>query len=415
MAGMFHEWTGFFKPLKSRNIQIFWSGQVCALIGMWLQVTAMGILVYSYSNGSGAAVGVLSALNAAPFLLGGMFLGSLGDRFDRRLLLMAVQIIQIILAAGLCLLSWTDNLTLYYLYAAGLVMGILQSCAFPSLQAFVGDLVPRKLLMESVGIYSLVFNLCRSVGPPLGGFALAHYGATFSFGLNAVCAIPLIGSLIFLKRFRSAGMPPLVEGSAVRERQGRWTGFRAVMEDRRLLFVLGSALVQNVFVQSLYQIVPALTLGDARATGLVLGSIGAGAMVSILFVLPFVRGNSRVGLKISIGTLWMGLVIIFAGVFPFPHVQQICFFLCGLATSALFVTTSSTVQILAPAERRTSILGVLTMVTVGIQPMAALLWGNMVDWIGASLTVILVGAIQVCLSFCFLMVPFWRRWKMPSS
>lgn len=37
---------------------------------MWLQVTAMGILVYSISGGSATAVGLLAALNALPFFLG---------------------------------------------------------------------------------------------------------------------------------------------------------------------------------------------------------------------------------------------------------------------------------------------------------------------------------------------------------
>lgn len=58
---------------------------------MWLQVTAMGILVYSISGGSATAVGLLAALNALPFFLGGMLLAGLGDRFDRRKLLIAVQ------------------------------------------------------------------------------------------------------------------------------------------------------------------------------------------------------------------------------------------------------------------------------------------------------------------------------------
>ena len=74
---------------------------------MWLQVTAMGILVYDISGGSATAVGVLAALNALPFFLGGMLLAGLGDRFDRRKLLIAVQCVQWLVAVALFLLTVT--------------------------------------------------------------------------------------------------------------------------------------------------------------------------------------------------------------------------------------------------------------------------------------------------------------------
>ena len=164
-----NDWLGFFKPLQVRNLQIFWSGQASALIGMWLQVTAMGILVYDISGGSATAVGLLAALNALPFFLGGMLLAGLGDRFDRRKLLIAVQCVQWLVAAALFLLTVLDMLQLWHLYAAGLVMGVNQTVGFPTQQAFVGDLIPRRQLQEAVGMYSLVFNTCRAIGPALGG------------------------------------------------------------------------------------------------------------------------------------------------------------------------------------------------------------------------------------------------------
>ena len=110
-----NDWLGFFKPLQVRNLQIFWSGQAAALIGMWLQVTAMGILVYDISGGSATAVGFLAALNALPFFLGGMLLAGLGDRFDRRKLLIAVQCVQWLVAVALFLLTMLDMLQLWHL------------------------------------------------------------------------------------------------------------------------------------------------------------------------------------------------------------------------------------------------------------------------------------------------------------
>lgn len=277
-----NDWLGFFKPLQVRNLQIFWSGQAAALIGMWLQVTAMGILVYDISGGSATAVGFLAALNALPFFLGGMLLAGLGDRFDRRKLLIAVQCVQWLVAVALFLLTMLDMLQLWHLYAAGLVMGVNQTVGFPTQQAFVGDLIPRRQLQEAVGMYSLVFNTCRAVGPALAGYIIAEWGAGTAFGGNVVASLPLVGCLVALKgRVADTSAPKKQRGAGRKA-----SGLKAVLSTRSLLFIMISALIQNICGQSLYQIVPALMHGNPRNTGLILGAVGAGAMVSILFVLP---------------------------------------------------------------------------------------------------------------------------------
>lgn len=84
MAGLMrwlNDWLGFFKPLQVRNLQIFWSGQACALIGMWLQVTAMGILVYDISGGSATAVGAAGSLERPSFFSGRNAAGRAGGPF----------------------------------------------------------------------------------------------------------------------------------------------------------------------------------------------------------------------------------------------------------------------------------------------------------------------------------------------
>ena len=368
-----NDWLGFFKPLQVRNLQIFWSGQASALIGMWLQVTAMGILVYDISGGSATAVGVLAALNALPFFLGGMLLAGLGGRFDRRKLLIAVQCVQWLVAVALFLLTVLDMLQLWHLYAAGLVMGVNQTVGFPTQQAFVGDLIPRRT----------------------------------AFGGNVAASLPLVGCLVALKG-------RVADTSAPRKQRGagrKASGLKAVLATRSLLFIMISALIQNICGQSLYQIVPALMHGNPRNTGLILGAVGAGAMVSILFVLPFARKSDRVGAKLSSGTLWMGCALCVAGVIPVVEVQALCFFFAGLATSSLFVTSSSAVQLLSPPERKSAILGLFSIVTIGVQPLAAMGWGAVVDAWGVQMTIVVAGGLEALFSIWMLGVPFWRHFK----
>lgn len=410
---LIRNWISFFQPLRIRNLQIYWSGQSISLIGMWLQVTAMGILVYHISGGSATAVGTLAALNAAPFLLGGMALSTLGDRFDRRKVILTVQLCQMVLASILCLLHGFGVLELWHLYVAGVLLGMTESVAFPTQQAFVGDLVPKSMLPESIGMYSLVFNLCRSIGPPLAGVVIANWGATVSFGLNALSFLPLVGCLIFLRKSYHPAKREKTPDIATKAP----SGLRAVFDNRFLLLIMVNALIQNCFGQSLYQIVPAIAHGDEHATGIILGSVGTGAVASILFLQPFFRMSGRVGLKLSGGVLWMGCAIFIAGLVPTLHVQSLCFFIAGLATSVLFITASSSVQLLAPPERKAGVLGLYTIVSIGIQPLAGLFWGWTMDRMSVHYVLMIVGGVEVILAAAMLVgLPYWRKWtmEMPS-
>jgi MFS family permease len=111
----------------------------------------------------------------------------------------------------------------------------------------------------------------------------------------------------------------------------------------------------------------------------------------------------------------MACMFITAGIFPNIILQTGCFFLAGLATSALFVTTSSTVQLLAPSHQKSTILGLFTIVTIGAQPLAALWWGALLDQIGVPALLILVGSVQAILSILMLCQKRWITWSLSTN
>ena len=338
-----------------------------------------------------------------------MLLAGLGDRFDRRKLLIAVQCVQWLVAVALFLLTVLDMLQLWHLYAAGLVMGVNQTVGFPTQQAFVGDLIPRRQLQEAVGMYSLVFNTCRAIGPALAGYIIAEWGAGTAFGGNVAASLPLVGCLVALKGC-------VADTSAPRKQRGagrKASGLKTVLATRSLLFIMISALIQNICGQSLYQIVPALMHGNPRNTGLILSAVGAGAMVSILFVLPFARKKRQGGgpnfPQVPCG--WDAHCVWPVSSRWWKCRPSVSFFFAGLATSSLFVTSSSAVQLLAPPERKSAILGLFSIVTIGVQPLAAMGWGAVVDAWGVQTTIVLAGGLEALFSIWMLSVPSWRHFK----
>src|SRR6478672_388668 len=76
--------------LEVPNYRRFFVGQVVSAVGMWVQAIAVSWLVFDLT-GSGVALGIASALQFLPIMLGGAWGGLLADRVDKRRLLLVTQ------------------------------------------------------------------------------------------------------------------------------------------------------------------------------------------------------------------------------------------------------------------------------------------------------------------------------------
>src|SRR5690554_5107568 len=98
------------------------------------------------------------------------------------------------------------------------LLGCGQALNAPAWQSSVGMMVPREDLPTAVAMNSMGFNIARSVGPALGGFIVAAFGAAVAFSINAFTYVGIIGVLV---RWRPASEPRLLP------RERLWTAIQA--------------------------------------------------------------------------------------------------------------------------------------------------------------------------------------------
>src|SRR5436190_14299833 len=99
------------QPLfANRNFRLFFTGQLISNTGTWLQNVAQGVLVLRLTDSS-LMVGVTNAALFVPVLLLALFGGRLADRFDRRRLLVATQILALCATGTLAVLAATHRAT----------------------------------------------------------------------------------------------------------------------------------------------------------------------------------------------------------------------------------------------------------------------------------------------------------------
>ena len=138
-----------FSSLKFRNYRLWFAGALVANVGTWMQRVAQDWLVLTeLTDESGVAVGITTALQFAPVLLLSPYAGLLADRVDRRKLLIATQVGQGVLAAGLGVLVLSGHAQLWQVYLFALALGCVTAIDGPVRQTFVAELVPAAQAVE---------------------------------------------------------------------------------------------------------------------------------------------------------------------------------------------------------------------------------------------------------------------------
>ena len=148
-----------------------------------MQFFVLGWLVLELTD-SVSQLGLVIFLFGVPNLTLMMLGGVLADRWDRRLLLL----VSLGLTAGIIfilgILTVWNLISLWYIYAGSLMLGMIQGLNMPSRMAIVSDLVGQDDLMNAVALNSAVTNAGRTLGPGLAGGLIALWDIGRALLLN---------------------------------------------------------------------------------------------------------------------------------------------------------------------------------------------------------------------------------------
>jgi MFS family permease len=363
------------RVLWSRDFGTFFLGSSLSNIGTWFQNIAAGLLVYELTR----STLLVGAVNFAQFL--GAFVlapvaGAAADRFDRRRLLVVTQVGAATVGGTLALLTAAGLVTTWVVIAAATLLGLALAFMVPALLALVPLLVPRSDLDTAVSLNSVTFNLARAVGPVLGALVVERSGYALAFGLNAASFAAFILALLVVRprpQERAAGPRPKLRETvrAIRARPV-WTA---------LLVAVVAVSTSTDPVNTLTPELAKDVLGGRDLhVGLLVGSFGAGATLTALTLIGWIRRrpHALVGAMVVQG---LGLAAVaLAPTLPWA--------MLGFAVSGggfLAAITRSTVRLQAevPEAQLGRVMALWSLAFIGTRPLAALLDGVVAELIGA--------------------------------
>ncbi|GAA1993235.1 MFS transporter [Catenulispora subtropica] len=388
-------------PLTNRIFRLLWIAQFGSNIGTWTQtVGAQWLLV-----GHGAVlVTLVQVASGVPVLLFALPAGVLADLVDRRTLLLTAQIAMACLAGLLAVLALAGPLPPAALLALTFLLGCGAALSAPAWQAIQPSLVPRAQLAQASALGAVNMNTARAIGPALGGVLVSLAGAGWTFALNAVS---FLGIALVLLRWRPVRSAPRAEQERENVRTALRAGGRYVRHSPRARRVLVRAALFTPGTAALWALLPIvasqrLGLGSS-GYGLLLGSVGAGALIGALLLPKVSRSMSGDQLLAGSTAVFAVALIVLATARSTVIVAALLVF-SGSAWIGALSTLNAAMQITLPAWVRARGLAFYLIVFQGGQALGSLLWGLVAAW--TSLRTTLSGAAGLLLLSA---VVIWHR------
>ncbi len=354
-------------------------GSAISDTGTWMQVMAQGWVMSTLTD-KAIMLGMVNFAAGLPTLALTMFGGSVADRFDKRKILIATQVVQITLALILGWLVLTNRIHVWHILILAALLGVSIAFEMPAISALVPELVKREEIAAAIALDRSVFHGSRLVGPSLAGLFVAWWGAASAFFVNAVSFIALIAALISLPQ-RTAGT---VEEEEQR-RSGIKEGFKYVASERIILSMICLIALTTVFVfPAISVMLPlyvknVLHLGPDRM-GFLMAVSGTGSLAGSLGLLSVAREN-------RLRFMTFNAVVVAAAIFCMSQsygfaVAAIAMGFLAIALSMNFGLANTIVQERAPTALRGRVSAIFGMSFFGLMPIAGLLITGLSDLIG---------------------------------
>ena len=193
------ESTPRFAAFDNRNFRLYFAGQTISSIGSWAQSLAVTWMVLEITDRSDR-LGVAVALQFLPMLVLGAPAGVLADRFDNRRLLIVTSTLSGLVAMTFAAVAAAGHVTLWWIYALTMLLGLILAVERPAMQAIIFQLVGPDLLPSAVAANSTINSVSRLIGPAIAGALIATAGVELCFTINALSYIVVVVVLAMLRR-----------------------------------------------------------------------------------------------------------------------------------------------------------------------------------------------------------------------
>jgi MFS transporter, DHA3 family, macrolide efflux protein len=396
------------KPLgQNKNFLLIMSARFISFLGDSVHGFTLTWYILNVI-GQGKVLGWMLFFSTLPAIIIGPFAGVLSDRYDRRKIMIIMDIIRGCIALLLGYLVMMNQAPLWVILIITVMLSICSSIYFPASGALFPNLVHQRQLIRANAIATFLGTSTAIIGQIFGGFLYDLINAQglfiingFTFFIAATCEF-----FVFV--------PNLTNSIVTKSNhyfKNLTEGFKYVYKTKALLAMLLFGATVNFFFFPIHNVVQPyignkILLLDSRQFGFIIAFFQAGMILSMLFlqIIPQPKKKYRFMLW-SMLAQSVGLILLAIPILPFikPLIGSTTIFVVlystiilgrGLAFGLTNVPMQVVFQSLTPDEYRGRVFALQGAAFQSFMMISMLVAGNLVDIFPAYALCIFAGVFM---------------------
>jgi MFS family permease len=375
---------------RNSDFRLYWFGVVFSQLGVRGTIAVNLLHVFQLSR-STALVGVVGLSQAVALLVLSPLGGAFADRFDRRRLLQATQLMSMVVTIGLALVTMAGIVEPWHIYASVVLNTAAASFDQPARQALIPAMVSPDQLKDAFALLNPSREVAILVGPALGGLLTALGGpqAMYLFDAGTYAVLVLVLALLHV--------PPLEA-----ERAGSvWSSIRdgVTYVRHRPIIIQLMALDLSAMLFGAYRVVlPELTTGvfglGPTGYGLLVAAPSAGALLGSAAIFKM-GGNRREGPIVLTTTAVYGLMCIVLARSPGIALALVAALGIGFSDAIGTTIRHAVVQLETPDALRGRVSSIYQMASRGGPSLGELNIGALAGAVGPVTALSLGGLVPI--------------------
>lgn len=385
-----------------REFRALWSSDILSVVGDRLALVALTLLVFDRTK-SPLLSAVVFAAGYLPWVIGGLFLADLADRYPRRSVMVFCDAVRAVLVMAMVV----PHVPIWALVAL-LFATTTFAPPFESARASITpDILHGERYVLGTAVLQTTFMTGEVLGAIGGGVAVAFIGVRPSLAIDAVTFV-LSGAFIGLgTRARpAAAKPDSVRASPLARTRD---GVRLVFGDRALstLLLFGWLVVFYTIPAGIAAPYSATLGAGPVATGLVIASTVAGTTIAMPLFSRFVgprRRNAWMGPLAVLTCATLVLTVLRPGL-----AASLAIFSASAAFGVYQNAANTAFVVRVPSERRAQAFGIASMGVIVGQGTAFVVAGAAAELVAPAVVIAVGGAIGTVAA-----VVLTLRWRHAS-